>query len=96
MKDHPENVHYLNLFLNNAATNKNRFVFAIASYTFTFPTPGHSFMPIDRSFALIEKSKKKEDRVVALPTWTDLVKRFRPSSPFVLLYLEKPFLDEMM
>jgi len=100
----PENVHYLNLFSDNAATNKNRFVFAMCQYlclkrfhriTFTFPTPGHSFMPIDRSFALIEKLKKKEDRVVAPSTWTDLVKRSRPSSPFELLYLEKPFTDDM-
>ena len=65
----PPEVIHVKLFMDNSVgTNKNRFVFAmLQSLALTrfetievvFPIVGHSYMPIDRSFAIIEKSKKK-------------------------------------
>jgi len=101
----PQNIQHLHIFSDNAVgTNKNRFIFTICQYLcltrfvsikFDFPVPGHSFMCIDRSFALIEKKKKREDRVIAPSTWTNLVVKTRPSNPFHLVYVEKPFTDDL-
>lgn len=39
-----------------------------------YPEPGHSFLPCDRSFGLIEKEKRKRERIVLPEEWVALVK----------------------
>jgi len=65
----PQEVEHFHIFSDNAVgTNKNRFIFTICQFLyltrfesmFEFPVPGHSFMCIDRSFALIEKKRKRK------------------------------------
>lgn len=50
--------------------NTNRFAKIIHRY----PEPGHSFLPCDRSFGLIEKEKRKRERIVLPEEWVALVK----------------------
>jgi len=40
-----------------------------------FPIPGHSFLPCDRCFGLIEKERRRRDRIHILSEWESLVKR---------------------
>jgi len=71
-----ENTQHLTLFMDNAGgQNKNRFMFAFCQYlAYTrfvtvkkiFPVPGHSFIPIDREFAVIEKKRCKLDRAIKI------------------------------
>lgn len=89
----PDTVTTLYLFSDNAfAQNKN---YAMVKYLYTlvntnnrikkiihqYPEPGHSFLPCDRSFGLIENEKRKKERVHVPEEWKDLVrktaKRFR-------------------
>ncbi|KAL5246209.1 hypothetical protein ACI65C_013617 [Semiaphis heraclei] len=76
------------LFSDNcSAQNKN---FGLTQYLYTLaltkkfgiktiqhrwiPQPGHSFLPCDRDFALIEKNKRKQEYVFLLATYQKLVK----------------------
>lgn len=80
----PSTVTTLNLFSDNcAAQNKNNvmvqnlFVLAakqrFQNITHHFPLPGHSFLPCDRSFGLIEQEKRKRERVHTPEEWERLV-----------------------
>lgn len=74
----------LMLFSDNcSAQNKNH---TIVEYLFTlvkkgrfqtikhyFPIPGHSFLPCDRSFGLIEKQKRKKERIYVPSEWERMV-----------------------
>ena len=48
----------------------------------TFPIRGHSFLPCDRDFALIEKLAVKNDTVYVPAQWISLIQSARPSNPF--------------
>lgn len=69
---------------NCSSQNKNH---ALAQYLYVisenkkfakiihrYPEPGHSFLPCDRSFGLIEKEKRKRERIVLPEEWVALVK----------------------
>lgn len=60
-------VHFLNTFINTTTRN-------IRLIMHQFPEPGHSFLPCDRSFGLIEKEKRKKEIVYLPKGWRDLVK----------------------
>jgi len=60
-----------------------------------FPIVGHSYMPIDRSFAIIEKSKKKEDKITTPEAWTRVVRKARPSQPFEIVHVEHPLTNDL-
>lgn len=84
----PESVKTLYLFSDNCfAQNKNQ---TIGQYFYTFmnasssniqqiihhfPEPGHSFLPCDRCFGLIEKQKRKKEIVYLPSEWRNLVKK---------------------
>lgn len=51
----------------------------------TYPTRGHSFLPCDRDFALIEKLKRTRDTVYTFEEWVEIVETARPSRPFVVV-----------
>ncbi|CAG9769729.1 unnamed protein product [Ceutorhynchus assimilis] len=40
-----------------------------------YPEPGHSFLPCDRSFGLIEKEKRRIERVYVHAEWKELVRK---------------------
>lgn len=83
----PDSVTTLYLFSDNSfAQNKNH---TICKYLFTmvnqttknitrvihqYPEPGHNFFPCDRSFGLIEKEKRKRERVYVPEEWKQIVK----------------------
>lgn len=79
------NVTDLYVFSDNcSAQNKNN---TIMQYYFTlidtgklkfiqhsFPEPGHSFLPCDRSFGVVEIQKRKHERVYVPTDWHNIVK----------------------
>lgn len=83
----PDTVRTLYLFSDNAfAQNKNQ---SLVKYLYTlsninqkgilkiihqYPEPGRSFLPCDRSFALIEKAKRRKERVHIPDEWKQLVR----------------------
>lgn len=83
-----DSVTTLYLFSDNSfAQNKNH---TITKYLFTlvnqriknigqvihqYPEPGHSFLPCDRSFGLIEKEKRRKERVYVPAEWKELVRK---------------------
>lgn len=83
----PREVTTLYLFSDNAfAQNKNQTLVkylytlvnmnnnTIRAITHQYPEPGHSFLPCDRSFGLIEKNKRRKERVYIPEEWQNLVK----------------------
>jgi len=96
-------VKHVVIFLDNsAAQNKNRFFFSLCqhlsntaceSITVHFPMPGHSFMPIDRDFAVLEK---KIDRVIKPFDWTVFMKESKIKDPINITFVEHPFTDDLL
>lgn len=84
----PPDVTDLYIFSDNAfAQNKNQ---TLVKYLYTliniesnnitqvihqYPEPGHSFLPCDRSFGLIEKNKRRKERVYTPEEWRNLVQK---------------------
>jgi len=101
----PPTARNVKIFMDNSVgTNKNRFVIAMLqqlaltrfeSIELVFPVVGHSYMPIDRSFAIAEKKKKKSDKIVSPEDWTSLVKSARPSQPFEVVHVEHPLTNNL-
>jgi len=101
----PPEIQNVHLYMDNSTgTNKNRFVLAMLqnlcltrfeSVEIIFPIVGHSFMPIDRSFAMIEKKKKREDLVTTPEHWTNLVRQARPSQPYNIVHVEHPLTNSL-
>ena len=95
----PVSVNKLYIFSDNAfAQNKNQ---TLMKYLFTlvnqnariseiyhqYPEPGHSFLPCDRSFGLIEKNKRKKERVYLPSEWIKLVQD--TSKKFIVVPVEQ-------
>lgn len=95
----PGSVKTLYIFSDNAfAQNKNQ---TLVKYMFTlvntnknireihhqYPEPGHSFLPCDRSFGLIEKNKRKKERIYLPSEWIKLVEQ--TSKKFKVVPLEQ-------
>lgn len=58
-----------------------------------FLMTGHSFLPCDRDFALIEKCKKTANLLVPQHVWT-MIENARPSKPFHVVVMEQDdFID---
>jgi len=99
------NTRHLVVFADNSAgQNKNRFVFCLFQHlcntvfetvTIHFPTPGHSFLPIDREFAILEKKRRKIDRVISSSTWNTLIREAKIQDPFELVFVENAFTDNL-
>ncbi|KAI4463263.1 dna-directed rna polymerases i ii and iii subunit rpabc2 [Holotrichia oblita] len=60
-------VHFLHTYINTTGRN-------IRAIAHQFPEPGHSFLPCDRSFGLIEKEKRRKEVVYTPKGWIDLVR----------------------
>lgn len=61
-------VQYLHTFMNISGSR-------IRQIIHQFPEPGHSFLPCDRCFGLIEKEKRKKEIVYLPYDWINLVKK---------------------
>lgn len=81
----PATVKKLFLYSDNCSSQNKNQTLAHYLYTITekkkffkiihrYPEPGHSFLPCDRSFGLIEKEKRKRERIVLPEEWVSLVK----------------------
>lgn len=82
----PQNVTILYLFSDNAAAqNKNstmvQFLYllvrtmSIKKVVHRFPEPGHSFLPCDRCFGVIEKFLRRKDYVFSPQQYADYIKQ---------------------
>ena len=55
-----------------------------------FLTSGHSFLPCDRDFALIERNKKLSSVYIPFQ-WTDVIAKSRIKNPFKVVYMHQTF-----
>lgn len=53
-----------------------------------FLSTGHSFLPCDRDFALIEKQKKNNLALVPFD-WVEIIANARPSKPYIVLCMDQ-------
>lgn len=60
----------LTQFLYTITTNK---IYGITKIIHRYPEPGHSFLPCDRAFGIIEKRRRKLERVYLPSTYKNLV-----------------------
>lgn len=100
----PEHTH-LELFCDNCfSQNKNRYLFTFLDQlcannifqkvTVSYPIPGHSMMPIDRDFALIERKRIKMEKVYTPNYYIDLIENSRNTQKFEVIFLEKNLREE--
>ncbi|XP_025192024.1 LOW QUALITY PROTEIN: uncharacterized protein LOC112592227 [Melanaphis sacchari] len=81
-------VKHLYIFTDNCSSqNKNNALFQylytvvqskcfnLESITHRYPEPGHSFLPCDRCFGLIEKVKRKHERIYLPESYKEIVKK---------------------
>lgn len=66
--------------------------FDISEWTHRYMQPGHSFLPNDRDFALIEK-KKQRQQVFSLDDWIHIVKSANTKQPFKTVKLAGDILN---
>lgn len=89
----------LHLFCDNCfSQNKNRFLFVFldqlcANNIFEtievfYPLPGHSMMPVDRDFAVIEKQRLKYDKVDNPEFYVNLIKNCKKTNPFDVVFVQ--------
>ena len=104
-KEKTPNQHQLDLYCDNAfSQNKNRYVFTyldqlcakgiFEKITVSYPVPGHSMMPIDRDFALIERKKRKQEKIYTPEYYVQLIKNSRNVNKFQIVFLEKSLIKE--
>ncbi|GFO13933.1 hypothetical protein PoB_004043800 [Plakobranchus ocellatus] len=59
-----------------------------------FPIPGHTFLPCDRDFAVIEKKKRKTPAVYNPEGWYSLVEKAKTTNPFQVVRMRRQdFID---
>ncbi|CAG7727625.1 unnamed protein product, partial [Allacma fusca] len=101
----PPNVTTLSVFCDNpAGQNKNRFLFAalqhLANSRFErlyvkYPIPGHSRMPIDADFGLIEVQKRRMEHLYYPSDIVNMVKSARVVSPFNIVYVNMALTNDL-
>lgn len=89
----------LEIYCDNCySQNKNRYLFAFldqlcATGVFQkvsvyYPVPGHSMMPIDRDFALIERKRIKSDKIYTPEYYINLIKAARNIKKYDIVFVE--------
>ena len=89
------------LFADNCySQNKNRYLFyyldnlcargIFKEVVINYPIPGHFIMPIDRSFAKIEKKKKKVEKLIKPDEWVDIMKSCNKKNSFKVIFVNYP------
>lgn len=53
-----------------------------------FPKPGHSMLPSDRDFGLIENEKKHNDRIYTPSQWATVIERAKRKDPYIISMLQ--------
>lgn len=95
----PEQTHF-KIFADNCfSQNKNKYIFGyldqlcckriFETIVVTYPIPGHSMMPVDRDFGLVELKRLKKQTVYSPDYYVDLVKKARIIHPFDIVFLQK-------
>ncbi|CAG9829796.1 unnamed protein product [Diabrotica balteata] len=90
---------YLKLFCDNCfSQNKNRYLFVFLDQLCSnnifeaieiwYPIPGHSMMPVDRDFAVIEKQRVKYDKVDNPEVYVNMIKGCRKKNPFDVVFVQ--------
>ena len=90
--------HKLGIFCDNRfSRNKNNFLFlypdnlcardTLDQISINYPIPGHSYMPIDRTFALIEENRPATEKVPRPGDWVCVVRTPRVAKPFKICAL---------
>ena len=67
----------------------------VKSITHCLPISGHCFLPNDRDFGEIEKSKSKKDAIYTVSQYKQLIKSSKKKSPNVKLMGTQDFFDFM-
>lgn len=104
-KEKTLNQHQLDLYCDNCySQNKNRYLFTyldqlcakgiFEKIIVSYPVPGHSMMPIDRDFALIERKKKSHEKIFTPEFYIELIKNSRNTNKFNIVFLEKRLTKE--
>lgn len=102
----PADCHKLHIFCDNCfSQNKNQFLFVFLDnlcargmfeeILVTYPIPGHSYMPVDRAFALIEKKKLKTQSLAGPEDWLEIIKGARRVKPFKICNVNFPLSSDM-
>ncbi len=101
----PDGVRDMHVFMDNCLSQgKNLFILAywmhLAQTRFKtvqlhFPIPGHSYLPIDRTFGNIEKKKRKKDKVPLPSVWVKLIREAQPLQPINVAYVQHPVTDTL-
>ncbi|CAG7729376.1 unnamed protein product, partial [Allacma fusca] len=101
----PDHVTTLSIFCDNpAGQNKNRFVYTALQYLVNtrferlyvkYPIPGHSRMPIDADFGLIETKKRRLEHIYLPSDIVQLVKSSRNVAPFNVVYVNQPLTNDL-
>lgn len=97
----------LHVFCDNCfSQNKNHVIFvyfdnlcALGKFEeiiVTYPVPGHSYMPIDQAFGLIEKKRLKMEKVTRPEDWLHVIRTARPSNPFKICALNFPLASDLV
>lgn len=104
-KEKTLNQNQLDLYCDNCySQNKNRYIFTFLDQlcargifekiTVSYPIPGHSMMPIDRDFALIERKRKKYDKIYTPEYYVQLIKNSKNTNKFEICILREKFDEE--
>lgn len=91
---------HLEIFCDNCfSQNKNKFLFTFLDQlcamgkferiSIFYPIPGHSMMPIDRDFALIERQKLKHEKIYSPDIYVKFAKECKISKKFEVVFVEK-------
>jgi hypothetical protein len=95
----------LHLFCDNCfSQNKNKYLWlyfnqivkssTLDEINIYYPTPGHSFLPCDSDFGLIEKSRKKEK--IFLPSqYVNIIKNANLKNPNEVIYVNYPLTNTL-
>lgn len=89
----------LELYCDNCfSQKKNRYLFTfldqlcarglLESVTIFYPVPGHSMMPVDRDFALIERKRLKHDKIYTPDHYIDLIFNCKNDNKFEIVCLQ--------
>ncbi len=95
----------IHIFCDNCGgQNKNRYIFLFFQMLASagkfkqifvhFPVPGHSYMPCDQDFALIEKQRRHKQQVLVPSGWVNMIKEARNEN-FEIVYVQHPLMDDM-
>ncbi len=90
---------------NNFAQNKSRFLWLFykslvidnlfTKITIIYPIPGHSYLEADMDFALIEKKRRKVNKISLPQEYVQMVESANLKNPFQVIYANYPLSKDL-